>query len=161
MTFCETYHHSIGSVALMPSPNHRGIPKSGQFRQSTVDVFLDKLENLPKLFSRFRSNLSIRRECPTDKNKTPQKSKQLKIVQHTPAPADHPYPSWSAAEEDLHERSTRVGAKIRVYWSDVDAKDSNWESGWYQAIVQDYQEKEDAIAVTYDHKPQQVYYMDV
>ena len=64
-------------------------------------------------------------------------------------------------ENDIKDQVCLVGSKITVKWTKEDVKDSGWKPGWYSAFVQEYNEDEDEITITYPSEPGCVYTMAV
>lgn len=133
--------------------------KASVLGRSIINVSLKTVEELPDLFKNLRANIATRKECLVDMNKSVQTRKAR--GQYTPTVADHPYAVQSASAEELHSRTTVVGALIAVRWAQDDVKDSDWKPGWYRAVVQNYAEDEDTIEVSYDSKPECIYWIDV
>ena len=55
----------------------------------------------------------------------------------------------ASSEDNLAERITQTGSKIKVHWSAEEVKESGWKSGWYTATVQKYCQDTDMLTVTY------------
>ena len=56
-------------------------------------------------------------------------------------------------EEELLERITQTGAKVKVKWLADELKDSDWKEGWYSATVNGYCDETDLLTVTYTSEP--------
>ena len=146
----DTSFYRLRSTSICPKAP-REASRAAQVGKNILAVRFDKPDDLPKLFERLRNNISVRRECLHDWNESfGSHSKGKQAMHHTPTPADHSYALRSPLAEELHSRVTRVGAQVRVRWSEDDIKGSDWKSGWYRAVVQDYIEDEDQIGIFYD-----------
>ena len=67
----------------------------------------------------------------------------------------------SLSDDDLREKITQIGSKIKIQWTIEEIGDSGWKPGWYTTTVQRYCNDTDIVTVTYASEPNHAYDEDL
>ena len=65
------------------------------------------------------------------------------------------------SNENLAQRITQIGSKVKLHWSAEEVGDMGWRPGWYVATVQNYCQDTDMLTVTYSSEPDETYHEEL
>ena len=60
-------------------------------------------------------------------------------------------------DDELKNRITQTGAKIKVQWTRDETEFTGWKAGWYMATVHSYCMDTDILTLTYQSEPNHPY----